>query len=151
MNGISAEKFPSGITRVVVHADNLRITPGGEAPFIPASNVLQRRVAQFLKDCFTDDPVVRPKVRVYRFLEEAMELAQSMEVSKEDATKLVDYVFGRPVGDVKQELGGVVFTLVGVANSLDMDIIEEGHASVDEAYGRIDKIREKSKTKPRAW
>ncbi|RWB09304.1 MAG: hypothetical protein EOQ39_18950 [Mesorhizobium sp.] len=113
--------------------------------------VLQHRVSQFLKDCFTDDPVVRPKVRVYRFLEEALELAQAMEVSKEDAAKLVDYVFGRPVGDVKQEMGGVVFTLVGVANALGMNIIQEGHDSVTEAYGRIEKIRAKSKTKPKAW
>lgn len=115
------------------------------------NSFLRTRVNQFLADAFPDDPLVRPKVRVYRFLEEAMELAQAMEVSKEDAAKLLDYVFSRPVGEVQQELGGVVFTLVGVANSLDMDFLLEGHRSVDEAYGRIDQIRAKSKTKPRAW
>ncbi|CCV12895.1 hypothetical protein [Mesorhizobium sp. STM 4661] len=116
-----------------------------------AADHLQRRVTQFLVDAFPEDPVVRPKVRVYRFLEEAMELAQAMGVTRWQAFKLLWYVFGRPVGDVKQELGGTVFTLVGVANSLGTNIIREGHASVDEAYGRIDKIRAKSKTKPRAW
>lgn len=115
------------------------------------SPFLGQRVSQFLKDAFPDDPVVRPKVRVYRFLEEAMELAQAMEVTKEEAAKLLDYVFSRPVGEVRQELGGTVFTLVGVANALDMDIILEGHRSVDEGYSRIEQIRAKSKTKPRAW
>lgn len=80
-----------------------------------------------------------------------MELAQAMEVTRWQALKLLWYVFRRPVGEVRQELGGVVFTLVGVANSLNMNIIREGHRSVDEAYGRIEKIRAKSKTKPRAW
>ncbi|MES0134542.1 hypothetical protein NKJ88_06200 [Mesorhizobium sp. M0016] len=116
-----------------------------------AADVLQRRVSQFLIDCFPEDPDVRGKVRVYRFLEEALELAQAMEVTRWQAFKLLWYVFRRPVGDVTQELGGVVFTLVGVANALGTNIIKEGHASVDEAYGRIEKIRAKSKTKPKAW
>jgi len=112
---------------------------------------LYDRIGQFLRDAWPEDITVRPKVRVYRFMEEAMELGQALDVTKEQAQTLLDRVYGNPPGDVKQEVGGVVFTMFATVKSLGMDVLTEGHASVDEAYGRIDKIREKNKTKPRAW
>lgn len=112
------------------------------------SSVLSQRVDTFLRDAFPGDPNVIPKTRVLRFLEEALELAQAMGIDKEKALEQVDYTYGRPIGEPAQEFGGVVFTLVAVGNALDLDLETEGHASVDEAYGRIDQIREKSKTKP---
>ena len=109
---------------------------------------LSNRVDQFLRECFSDDPNVRPQVRVLRFLEEALELAQSMGITKEKALEQVDYTYGRPIGEPVQEFGGVVFTLVSTGNALGLDLIEEGHKSVDEGFSRIDQIREKSKSKP---
>lgn len=112
------------------------------------SYTLSTRVDGFLRDAFPGDPSVVPKTRALRFLEEAMELAQSMGITKEKALEQLEYTFSREIGDPKQEFGGTVFTLTAVGNALCLDLIEEGYASVDEAYGRIEQIREKSKKKP---
>lgn len=112
------------------------------------SQYLGKRVRQFLLDAFPDDPVIRPKVRVLRFLEEALELAQSIGITKEKALEQLEYTYARPIGEPRQEFGGTVFTLAAVGLALDMDLDTAGHDAVDEAYGRIEQIREKQKTKP---
>lgn len=56
------------------------------------------------------------KERAYRFFEEAGELFQAMNMRKEDAYKVVDYVFSRPVGELSQEVGGVMVTLLALAS-----------------------------------
>lgn len=53
--------------------------------------------------------------RGIRMLEEAVELAQACGCEREMAHRLVDYVFDRPPGDVRQELGGVGITTLAVA------------------------------------
>lgn len=103
----------------------------------------------WLKEAFPNDPIVRPKVRVVRFLEEAIELAQAMEVSADEAHELVDYVFGRPVGEPHQELAGSFATLLMVGNALGMDCGDESLRELDSAYRRIPEIREKAKLKPK--
>jgi hypothetical protein len=88
--------------------------------------------------------------RGFRFLEESLELVQSTGCSKEDAHKLVDYVYGRPVGEIAQEVGGVSVTLAALcqANGVSWEA-----AAVDE-YRRINtreamlKIQQKQLTKP---
>lgn len=112
------------------------------------SATLAQRTSQFLLDCWPDNPVIEPKVRVLRFLEEALELAQSMGITREKALEQVEYTFGREIGDPKQEFGGTVFTLTNVGVALGLDLVTEGYRAVDEAYDRIEKIREKSKSKP---
>jgi len=58
---------------------------------------------------------MNPRERVMRVLEEALELAQAEGVTSEEAHRLTEYVFGRPLGDPLQELGGVRLTLLGYA------------------------------------
>lgn len=53
--------------------------------------------------------------RGIRLLEEACEAAQAAGVNTEMAHKLVDYVWSRPVGELKQEIGGVGVTLLALA------------------------------------
>lgn len=89
------------------------------------------------------------KERAYRFLEESVELFQSVGMEKEDAYKVVDYVFGRPVGEPSQEIGGTMVTLLALASHLGLDVNE----ALIEEYERItrpeiqQKIREKQKAK----
>jgi glycyl-tRNA synthetase beta subunit len=111
------------------------------------SHTLANRTTEFLEKCWPGQPI-QPQVRVLRFLEEALELAQSMGITKEKALEQVDYTFSRPVGEPTQEFGGTVFTLTNVGVALGLDLITEGHRSVDEATARIEQIRAKSKTKP---
>lgn len=111
------------------------------------SATLSARTTKFLQDVWPDTPI-QPQVRVLRFLEEALELAQSMGISQEKALEQVAYTYARPPGEPRQEFGGTVFTLANVGVALGLDLIEEGHRAVDEANARIPEIRAKSKSKP---
>lgn len=59
--------------------------------------------------------------RALRMLEEAMELAQACEVSKEKAMLSLDYVYARPVGDAYTELGDVLMTTLALTSNLNYD------------------------------
>src|SRR4051812_29061631 len=83
----------------------------------------QNDVQRWLMACFSME-VCRDKAeRNHRFLEEALELVQSLDCTRAEAHLLVDYVFDRPAGDPVQELGGVMVTIAALCwpNNLDMD------------------------------
>ena len=60
--------------------------------------------------CFGREHMVDRPTRALRCLEEAIELAQSLGVSKEYADLLVASVYDRPPGDPIQEAGGTLLT-----------------------------------------
>ncbi len=59
-----------------------------------------------------------PGTRALRVLEEAAELAQACGVPAETAKQCVNVVYDRPVGDVTQEVGGVLMTIFMFVRSL---------------------------------
>ena len=59
---------------------------------------------------FGADHVNNVPVRSLRLAEEAVELAQAAGVTKEKMQALVDVVYSRPVGEIDQEIGGVLMT-----------------------------------------
>lgn len=93
------------------------------------------------------------KERAYRFFEEAGELFQAMGMGREDAIKVVDYVYGRPVGEVSQEIGGVMITLLALASQQRQSVSK----SLETEYERIirpeiqAKIRDKQIKKNQAF
>lgn len=86
--------------------------------------------------------------RNQRFLEEALELVQSLDMDAATAHKLVDYVFSRPPGEPKQELGGVMNTLAILAETNSMSMWQSAEDELARCWNNIDKIREKQKGKP---
>jgi NTP pyrophosphatase (non-canonical NTP hydrolase) len=94
-------------------------------------------------------PKTSVRIRCHRFIEEAIELVQALGVSKEDVLKWVDYVYGRPVGEPKQEVGGVMITLAVLCNEAEIKLDEacavELHSVFDSA--RMEKIRAKQRIK----
>ena len=62
-----------------------------------------------------------PEERIIRTLEEVLELAQCEEVTREQMHALVDQVMDKPIGDPKQELGGVMVTLASYCAVTGMD------------------------------
>lgn len=78
-------------------------------------------IRDWMKRCFSPATVSNPRERAFRFLEEAVELFQSMDCTKEEAQSLVDYVFGRPKGETEQEIGGVSVTLAALCDAADID------------------------------
>lgn len=121
---------------------------GGHNAILEVNMKFQERCDRWLVACF-GEKIARDKIeRNHRFLEESLELVQSCGCSREEAMQLVDYVFSRPVGDTKQEVGGVMNTLAALCISRDIDMMEAGHIEIDRCWTKVDKIRAKQAAKP---
>lgn len=88
--------------------------------------------------------------RRHRFLEEALELIQSLDGTAEEAHQLVDYVFGRAKGEPSQEVGGTMVTLAALCLAEDMDMHHLGDVELDRIMDpeTMRKIRAKQAAKP---
>lgn len=105
----------------------------------------QQRVAPWMARCF-GTLISRDSVeRNHRFLEESLELVQSLGCTASEAHQLVDYVFSRPIGEPNQETGGVMVTL---AAGIDMHDAGETELERINEPMMIAKIRAKQATKP---
>jgi hypothetical protein len=108
----------------------------------------QARVKPWLNVCF-GEAISNDKVeRNHRFLEESLELVQACGCSKEEALQLVDYVYDRPVGELSQEIGGVMVTLAALCLANNVNMHADGEAELARIWTKIDKIRAKQKEKP---
>lgn len=129
-----------------------RITPKGKftTPLfaVPAAP-FQARVQPWLLECFGELIAGDREERNHRFLEEALELVQSLGCTASEAHQLVDYVFGRPVGEPAQEAGGVMVTLAALclANNLDMHAC--GETELARIWTKVEAIRAKQAAKPK--
>lgn len=110
----------------------------------------QDRVVPWLMECFGAEIAGDRVERCDRFIEEALELAQSLDWTADRAHALVDYVFGRPQGEPHQEVGGVMVTLAALCQAVGLDMQRGG----DDELARImqpdivAKIRAKQAAKP---
>lgn len=120
----------------------------------------QRLVGEWALACFGEDVTYNTTLRNHRFLEEALELVQSLGCTANEAHRVVDYVFSRPVGEPAQELGGVMVTLATLCNAqvrlaaadpnrLPLHIQHAALTELEKNWANREKIREKSKNKPR--
>lgn len=119
------------------------------SPYMKFST-FQNSVRIWVLQCFGSEISDHKPERNQRFLEESLELVQSCGMSPEDAHRLVDYVYSRPVGLNFQEVGGVLVTLAALCGAQ--------HIRMEEAAGRelqriqqpevMEKIRAKQATKP---
>lgn len=73
--------------------------------------------------CFGREHVYSRPVRALRLAEEAIELAQALNIPKDQMLALVELVYNRPPGVPDQELGGVamVATLLAATGEHDLD------------------------------
>jgi len=109
----------------------------------------QRRVLGWLIACFGERISFDITERNYRFLEEALELVQALGLKREEAHWLVSYVYNRPAGDSRQEVGGALVTLCALCIANGYDLEELGEEEVARIWTKLDKIREKQAGKPR--
>lgn len=109
----------------------------------------QSQVAPWLLACFGPEIAGDREERNHRFLEEALELVQACGCTASEAHQLVDYVFGRPIGEPRQEAGGVMVTLAALclANALDMH--EAGWTELQRIWTKVEQIRAKQAAKPK--
>lgn len=114
----------------------------------PCQPSRQERAVEWLKACFGPDALVGKQERVHRFFEEAIELAQAAGCTKHEALQLIDYVFSRPVGTVREEAGDVQTTLAVLCAAFGAELDDSFDFCMDKAWSKIDAIREKRKSKP---
>lgn len=110
---------------------------------------LQDQVRPWVITCFDDQVANNKSERNHRFLEESLELVQSIGCTKDEAHQLVDYVFNRPIGEPEQEVGGVMITLTALCLANGLDMHKAGDKELIRIWCKIDKIRAKQATKPK--
>lgn len=99
--------------------------------------------------CFTPEIATDKVERNHRFLEESLELVQAAGCSKSEALQLVDYVYGRDVGEINQEVGGVMVTLAALCEAQGVDMEICGDLELARCWENIMKIRAKQAAKPK--
>ena len=109
----------------------------------------QKLASDWAVRAFGESIVKNPIVLNHRFLEEALELVQVCQCTKAEAHAIVDYVFGREVGEKSQELGGVMVTLAALCYGHGLSIHEAGRDELIRIEGKMDSIRMRQDSKPR--
>lgn len=109
---------------------------------------LPTRVKAWLVKAFGEAVALDKSQRNHRFLEEALELVQSLGCTREECHALVDYVYGRPIGEPFQEAGGALLTLAGLCAANDIPMAKAGDTELARVWSKIDLIRLKQASKP---
>jgi NTP pyrophosphatase (non-canonical NTP hydrolase) len=109
----------------------------------------QSNVLGWLLSCFGAEIAADKTERNHRFLEESLELVQACGCTASEAHQLVDYVYGRPVGEKFQEAGGVMNTLAALALAHDMDLERAAEVELDRVWQKVEQIRAKQAAKPK--
>lgn len=109
----------------------------------------QSRCQPWLLECFGAEIAADKTERNHRFLEETLELVQSLGCTQSEALQLVDYVYSRPVGDPPQECGGVMVTLAALCLANSLDVHECGEIELARVWTKVEQIRAKQAAKPR--
>lgn len=108
----------------------------------------QDGVAQWLLECFGPVLVADKTERADRFIEEALELVQSVGYPADRILALLSYVYGRPIGEPVQEVGGTMVTLAAFCISHDIDMDEAAQTELARVWTKIEAIRAKQAAKP---
>lgn len=103
----------------------------------------QSKVNDWMVKCFGSDIAADGQERNYRFMEEALELFQACGGSMADCLRIVDYVFGRPVGEPAQEVGGVMVTVSALCSANDINLSKAAKTELFRVEGKIEQIRQK--------
>ncbi len=126
---------------------------GGEAPDAHepegAKQSFQSRVASWMLACFGAEISGDKAERNHRFLEEALELVQACGCTESEAQQLVRYVYGRPVGEPRQESGGVSVTHAALCLAQGIDMSEAGEIELARIWTKVEQIRAKQAAKPK--
>lgn len=115
----------------------------------PQPTRFQARVQPWMLECFGAEIATDAQERNHRFLEEALELVQACGATASEAHQLVDYVYGRPVGEKTQEAGGVMVTLAALCLAQGLDMHAAGETELARIWTKVEQIRAKQAAKPK--
>ncbi|MCP1274625.1 hypothetical protein NKW43_13200 [Gluconobacter albidus] len=120
-----------------------------EARRVDAEGSFQSRTRDWTIACFGDEISSDRSERNHRFLEEALELVQAAGCTQAEACQLVEYVYGRPVGELAQEVGGVWVTLAALCNAQGVNMASAGEIELARVWTKVEMIRAKQAAKPK--
>lgn len=109
----------------------------------------QIEVTKWLFECFGPKISVDKIERNHRFLEESLELVQALGCTSSEAHQLVDYVYGRSIGEPNQEVGGVMVTLAALCFANSLSMISCGEIELERIWTKVEQIRAKQSAKPK--
>lgn len=109
----------------------------------------QRRVYGWMLACFGEKILGDLTERNHRFIEEALELVQSLGCTKSEVLQLVEYTYGRPPGVVSQEVGGVMVSLAALCHAAHVSRDFCAEEELQRCWKKIDQIRAKQAAKPK--
>lgn len=115
----------------------------------PPAVAFQERVQAWFVACFGAQATSDKTTRTHRFLEEALELAQSCDCTEEEAIQLVRYVYSRPAGEKAQEVGGVMTTLSVLCSVQDLALSQCAENELARIWTKVEQIRVKDAAKPK--
>lgn len=108
----------------------------------------QLRVRKWVLACFGLQTANFLPERNLRFLEESLELVQSLGMTKAEVMNMVNYTYRRPAGEPAQEVGGVLITLAALASSANLNMNKCGMVELERVEANVSKIRAKHNLKP---
>jgi hypothetical protein len=109
----------------------------------------QQAVWDWLHSAFGRGVAVDPEERNHRFLEEALELVQSTGLPRDQAHALVDYVYDRPAGETRQEVGGTFICLAALCSAHGINLGTQAYQELNRCWDNVDRIRAKHAGKPK--
>lgn len=113
------------------------------------NQAFQSRVWSWAFHCFGETVARNKQERTDRLFEEIAELCQTVDGwNRGRAHALVDYVFDRPVGEMRQEVGGSMLTLAAFCAAHDIDMGECAESELARVWTKVDVIRAKQAAKP---
>ena len=120
-------------------------------PTAPRTSSFQSRVQPWLMECFSMEVCRDKRERCDRFIEEALELVQSIGYDLRRVAALVEYTGNRPAGEPSQEVGGVMVTLAALCGACDLDMHEAGEVELARILQPevTERIRQKQAAKAR--
>lgn len=108
----------------------------------------QRVVARWAREAFGELEARSLAQRALRLLEEAAEAAQACSVDLGTAISCLHIVYGKPTGDLSQELGGIGVTVLALADAAGLQADECERDEVGRILGKpIAYFRERNKAK----
>jgi|GEM_PF-2238675 len=109
----------------------------------------QERVQPWMLECFGPEIAADKIERNHRFFEEATEAVQANGMTRSEAHQLVDYTFDRPIGELRQEIGGVMVTLAALCLASGQDMHAAGETELARIWTKVEAIRAKQAAKPK--
>lgn len=109
----------------------------------------QQRVKPWLEVTFGLTIMNDKRERNHRFCEEALETVQAGGMTRSEMHQLVDYVCDRPVGELKQEVGGAMMTLAALSLAHGIDMHDAAETELARVWTMVAVIRAKQAAKPK--